>query len=292
MARSTTLKSTGQGGPLRRRRRLVVRLLMVAAVLGVLAVGAVAWLYRALPRRAAAELGRLLNARVEMGAVDLGRDGSVSIAGLVLRPREPETRRDNTILRAEQVRAKFSRRSLLRLSPRVTEIRVAGFLLDVQLNLNTGRWNIGSLRFNAPRAGDGAGLPTLSLQGGKLRYCRISGAQQEVVLSVPIEARFGREFETDPTYSFEIKTPKLAGGYGESRLSGRWRPRSVLPGPGYALTQAAQLTLAGGLSSTDIPEARHERSARPARAPSGSTGVLRPGRPRIGMAAEPAGILR
>ncbi len=252
MAHLTRLAMTAGSGRVR-RRRILVRLLVVLGVLAVLAVGAVAWLQRVLPRIAATEIGRLMNARVEMGAITLRRDGSVSVAGLVVRPKQAEPLYDNTILRAENVYAKFSRRSLLALSPQVTDIRVEGFLLDAQLNLNTARWNIGTLRFNASGGGGGGDFPSISLQRGKLRYCKISGVQQEVVMSIPIEARFGRDFEDDPSYSFEIKTAKLSGGYGDSRLSGRWRPGSMLAGPGYTLTDMAELTIAGGLSSTDIP---------------------------------------
>ena len=243
---------TADAGRLRRRRRLLIRLLIVVAVIGVLATGAAVWLHQALPRIAAREIGRLLNARVETGAIDLCLDGSVSVAGLVVRPKQEESRYDNTILRAENIYARFDRRSLLSLSPRVTDLRLEDFLLDVQLDLNTGRWNVGTLRLNAS-SGQGGGIPTINLLRGKLRYCKISGAQQEVVMSIPIEARFGREAEGDPGYSFEIKTAKLSGGYGDSRLSGHWRPYAIREGPGYALPEPAELTLAGGLSSADIP---------------------------------------
>ncbi len=235
-----------------RRRRILVRLLIIVGVLGALVIGAAAWLNRALPRIAATEIGRLMNARLEMGKITLRRNGSVSVAGLVVRPKQAEPLYDNTILRADNVYAKFSRRSLLRLSPQVTEIRVEDFLLDVQLNLDTARWNIGTLGFNAA-GGGGGGLPALSLQRGKLRYCKVSGVQQEVVMSIPIEARFGRDLEADPSYGFEIKTAKLSGGYGDSRLSGRWRPGLMSMGSGHTLADTAELTLAGGLSSTDIP---------------------------------------
>jgi hypothetical protein len=257
MARSTILDMTADAGRLRRRRRFRVRVLLVAAVLGVVVAGAALWLRQALPRIAAAEIGRLMNARVETGAFDLRRDGSVSVAGLVIRPKEHESAYDNTILRAENVYAHFSWRSLLSLAPRVTDIRVENFLLDVQLDLQTGRWNVGSLRFHGSRGG-GGGLPTISLQRGKLRYCKVgsqvqstaggvpvAGAAQEVVMSVPIEARFGRKAQAYPAYSFEIQTSKLSGGYGDSNLVGEW----TLPVAG----QAGRLTVAGGLSSTDIP---------------------------------------
>ncbi len=83
---------TADAGRLRRRRRFRVRVLIVVAVLGVAVAGAALWLRQALPRIAAAEIGRLMNARVETGAFDLRRDGSVSVAGLVIRPNEREGR--------------------------------------------------------------------------------------------------------------------------------------------------------------------------------------------------------
>ncbi|MBM4029158.1 MAG: hypothetical protein FJ280_27735, partial [Planctomycetes bacterium] len=254
------------GARRRRRRRLVQRLLIVLGVLGVLAAGGALWLRQALPQIAAAQIGRLLNAHVEMGKIQLGRNGLVSVAGLVVRPREQwpgtggsqevarVTDHGDTILRADKVLARFDRRSLLLLAPRVTELCLQGFLLDARLNLDTGRWNFETLRFNAPPRGRGGeGLPALRLQEGKLRYCKISGVRQEVVMSVPIEARFGREALEDPSYSFSIWTSTLSGGYGTSRLTGRWWPGSVLEGPGYAVPEPAELTLSGGLSSSDLP---------------------------------------
>ena len=235
---------TADAGKLRRRRRFRFRVLLVLTVLGVAVAGAALWLRQALPRIAAAEIGRLMNARVETGAFDLHGDGSVSVAGLVIRPNEQKAAYDNTILRAENVYAHFSRRSLLSLAPRVTDIRIENFLLDVQLDLQTGRWNVGDLRFRGPRGG-GGDMPTISLQRGKLRYCKAAGAAQEVVMSVPVEARFGHKTEAYPAYGFEIKTSKLSGGYGDSNLVGEW----TMPVAG----QAGKLTVAGGLSSTDIP---------------------------------------
>jgi hypothetical protein len=235
-----------------------VRLLIVLAVLGVVLAGAGIWLYRALPRIAAAEIGRLINGQVETGAFYPHRDGSVTVTGLAIRPRqgqgtpnakdrvwEPQLLYDDTILRADHVYAKFSRRSLLSLSPRVTAIGIEDFLLDAQLNLNTGRWNIGSLRFNASR-NEGGAMPVIRLVRGKLRYCKISGVKQEVVMSIPVEVQFEPSVEGNRGYRFEVRTAKLAGGYGQSNLTGHWLP---CRGPG----EPGELTVAGGLSSTDIP---------------------------------------
>ena len=226
-------------GKRRRWRRVFVRVLIVLAVVGVFLLGAGVWLARALPGLAAAQIGRLTNTRVRMGAFHFRWDGSVSIDGLVLQPLREEPRYDPTILRAKSVSARVERRSLLRLSPRVTEIRLQDFLLDAQMDLETGRWNVGDLRFR-PRPGGGGGtIPAFHLQRGKLRYAKVSGGKVEIVTSVPVEASFGRDDQPGGGYRFALRTSRLAGGHGASRLSGCWRP--------------GELTLAGGLSSTDIP---------------------------------------
>lgn len=209
------------------------------AVVCLLIVMAGVWLSRSLPGIVAAEVGRLTNTRVEAGSVTFRLDGSISIDGLVIRPAHDETGYDNTILRAKTVHAHLSRRSLLSLSPRVTNLHVEDFVLDVQMDLDTERWNVGTLRFGRSGGRDGRGtIPAVQLQNGKLRYREVSAGKGEIVMSVPVEARFGTD-PAYPGYGFEIKTSRLSGGYGESHLSGHWRP--------------GELTVAGGLSSTDMP---------------------------------------
>ena len=238
MAHSTSPDRAARTRGRRRWRRILLGVLIVVAVIGVLIAGLGLWLARALPRIAAAEIGRLTNTYVQTGAIDFHLDGSVAVDGLAIRPIQPQSRYDDTILRARNVYARFDRGSLLLLSPRVTEIRIEDFLLDVQLNLDSGQWNVSGLRLRSSGSGGGA-KPAIELQQGKLRYCKVSGGDVEVVTSIPIEARFGQGMSAYGGYGFEVKTAKLSSGYGESRLSGYWRP--------------GELTLAGGLSSTNIP---------------------------------------
>lgn len=213
-------------------------LIAAAAVCTLIAVAGV-WLSRSLPGIVAAEIGRLTNTRVEAGAFDFRLDGSISIDGLAARPVHEEPGYDNTILRAGNVYARFSRRSLLSLRPRMTNLQIQDFVLDVQMDLDTRQWNVGTLQFNRPRGETGRGtIPDVQLHGGKLRYTKISDGKAEIVMSVPVEAKFGTD-PNNPGYAFEIKTSKLSGGYGESHLSGSWQP--------------GELTVAGGLSSADLP---------------------------------------
>lgn len=220
------------------RRRILVRGLTVIAIVAIALAATAIWVARALPRIAVAEISRLTNTRIETGAFDFHRDASVSIDGLVIRPKRGQLLYDDTILRAKNVYARFSPGSVFLLSPKLTEIRIEDFILDAQFDLDTGQWNIGDLQVNLPQGGSGA-MPAVVLQQGKLRYCKASGGKTEVVTSVPIEARFGFGKKPGRGYEFEIKTAKLSGGHGESSLSGYWRP--------------GELAFAGGLSSTDIP---------------------------------------
>lgn len=221
------------------RRRILVRAFaLISVVVAALAlVGG--WVVRALPGIAAAEISRLTNTQIEMGAVSFRRDASVSIDDLVIRPGRPQLLYDDAILRAENVDAKFSLPSLLLLAPRVTEIRIEGFTLNVQCDLDTGQWNTEGLELNISPGRRAGAVPAISLTEGNLRYGRVSGGQIDVAMSVPIEARLAPS-ELDPQrHDFEIATGRLSGGYGESRLAGSWQP--------------GRFELAGGLSSSSIP---------------------------------------
>jgi hypothetical protein len=145
---------------------------------------------------------------------------------------------NDTILRAESVYARFSLGSVLLLSPKLTEVQLRNFTIDVRHDLETGQWNIGDLQLNA-RKGGGRALPEISLQRGRLRYGKVAEGKTEIVMSVPVEARFGLGHGPQEGYTFEIKTGRQSGGYGDSVVQGYWRP--------------GELAFAGGLSSTDIP---------------------------------------
>ncbi|MBN1362297.1 MAG: hypothetical protein JW993_17005 [Sedimentisphaerales bacterium] len=221
------------------RRRILIRALIALSVIAVALAVVGIWVAKALPGIAAAEISRLTNTRIEMGSFDFRHDASVFINGLVVRPEREQLFYDDAILLADSVYAKFSLRSLLLLAPRVTEIRIQDFRLDVQCDLDSGQWNVGGLQLNVSSPIADGPVPTISLVEGKLRYCRVSGGEVDVAMSVPIEARLGPSGRAPRRYEFEIKTATLSGGYGKSHLTGSWQP--------------GRFELAGGLSSTDIP---------------------------------------
>ncbi|MCP4609283.1 MAG: hypothetical protein GY845_11275 [Planctomycetes bacterium] len=83
-------------------------------------------------------------------------------------------------------------------------------------------------------------MPRIHLKAGTLQYSKMSNGKVEVALSVPVNAKFGFDEETQKGYSFEINTATLISGYGNSHLAGFWKPGSV--------------TIGGGISSVLVPE--------------------------------------
>ncbi len=128
---------------------------------------------------------------------------------------------------------------MLLLKPRLKVIDVNDFVFNTQYDLDTGWWNLSDLKIRPPKSTSGK-IPRISLVGGTLRYSKIENGKVKVALSVPVNARFGLDEERKDAYSFDITTATLASGYGNSHLTGLWKP--------------GILTVAGGISSVDVPE--------------------------------------
>ncbi len=113
-------------------------------------------------------------------------------------------------------------------------------MLDVQLDLDTGRWNVGSSAVQPiPRRRPAARSPPIQLHGGKLRYSKVSGGKAEVVMSVPVEARFGSGPEPRRATASRSRRPRSPAATAKAtsagtggRASSRWPadcPRRICP---------------------------------------------------------------
>ena len=209
----------------------------------VLILAALLWLFfilagRALCHIALGQIAELTNTKIKTESVNFHTDGSVLIKELVISPYKNRSY-DDTILKAETVYARFSLSSLLLLRPRLKVIDVNDFVFSAQNDLDTGWWNLSALKIKPPE-GTAGKMPRIHLKAGTLQYSKISNGQVKVAVSVPLNARFGFDDQTQDGYSFDITTATMASGYGKSRLKGFWKPGIV--------------TIAGGISSVDVPE--------------------------------------
>jgi len=184
------------------------------------------------------QIAELTNTRIKAESVDYHANGSVFIENLVISPYKKRSD-DDTILEAETVYARFSLSSLLLLRPRLKEIDVNDFVFNAQYDLDTGSWNLSALKVMLPKRGAGR-MPRVHLEAGTLQYSKISNGQVKVALSVPLNARFEFDEETQEGYTFSMTTATMARGFGKSYLTGFWKPGRV--------------TVAGGIASMDVPE--------------------------------------
>jgi len=221
-----------------RRPRGIFRRILSCVLLAVLL-----WVFyiaagRALCYIAMRQIAGLTNTKIRTESVAFHSDGSVYIKDFTISPYEAQAG-DDTILRAENVYARFNLRSFLSLRPTLKVIDVNDFVFNAQYDIDTAGWNLSALKLK-PLPRGSAGMPTIRLRGGTLQYSKISKGRAKVALSAPLDARFGPDGQQQDGYSFEITTAATASGFGQSRLTGHWKPGVV--------------TIAGGISSVDVAE--------------------------------------
>jgi len=208
-----------------------------------LILAAVLWLGfilggRALCRIAIEQIAELTGTKIKAESIDFHTNGSVFIKNLVVSPYEKQGG-DDFILKAETLWGRFRLGSLLLLRPRLKVISVNDFVFNARYDLDRGLWNLSALKIKMPKGGGSGEMPLIVLEGGVLQYSKISNGQVKVAAEAPLAARFGFDRETQDGYGFEISTARMASGYGKSRLTGYWKPGTIV--------------ITGGVSSTDIP---------------------------------------
>ncbi|MBN2182187.1 MAG: AsmA-like C-terminal domain-containing protein [Sedimentisphaerales bacterium] len=214
--------------------RWLVSLLILAVLLWFLYIYAV----RALCHIALGQIAELTNTKISVDSVDFHTDGSVYIENLVIRPRKSQND-FAAILEADKVHARFSPGSILLLRPRLQVIDINDFVFNAQYDLDTGRSNLSELEIKPPEHSFSK-MPGIHLNRGRLLYSKISQGRQEVSASMPVHANFGPDEESQQGYVFDITTATMASGFGQSRLTGKWKRGLV--------------TFTGGISSMDVPE--------------------------------------
>jgi len=216
----------------------VFRRCTISIIILVILASLYALLVQKLPNMAMDQIGRLTHTDLKAKSITLGLNGAVEIRDLVILPKD-KTLSKNAILKADTVRAKFSRLSLLLLNPKLKHVLIRNFLLDAQFNRDVDLWNIEGMAINTPKTGNPGVMPAIVLENGVLRYSAIERDFVDVLASIPVDATFDLNKITEQGHHFQIKTDHVFQKIGQSTLNGYWVPGRV--------------TLTGGLSSRDTP---------------------------------------
>ncbi|MCF7975386.1 MAG: AsmA-like C-terminal domain-containing protein [Phycisphaerae bacterium] len=216
----------------------VIRRCAISVLVPLTVIVLYALLVNQLPNLAIEQIGKLTHTDLGAKSVTLRLNGAVEIRDLIILPKDQALRK-STILKAETVRVKFSRLSLLLLKPKLKHILIRNFLLDAQFNKDVDLWNIEGMAIDTLKAEKSSIMPAIVLENGVLRYSTIEKKFINVLASVPIDATFELNEITEQGHHFQIKTANIFQNVGQSILNGFWIPGRV--------------TVTGGLSSRDTP---------------------------------------
>ncbi|MHC4744265.1 MAG: hypothetical protein ACYS8Z_20305, partial [Planctomycetota bacterium] len=218
--------------------RRVVRWFIFLSVLSVACWFGFMFTGRMLCRVAIREMAKLTNTEIDIRSVDFRSDGLALIEELVVNPKNNEDP-NKTILRAQEVSARFDVGSLFKLKPKLRQIDVNDFVFNAQYDLRSANWNLSAIKLDLPGTSAGS-VPVVTLRNGTLQYTKILDSASKVAASMPLSARLKYDPVVKKGYRFDLKTATQAGRPGESRLTGMWRP--------------GHLEFAGGVASADVSE--------------------------------------
>ncbi len=190
-------------------------------------------------RVALSQIGELTGTKISAGSIIYHANGTVFIDDLVVKPirnRDPNTE----IISAKKVFARFDKTSLLLIQPRLTTINVNDFVFNAAYDINTGWSNLSDLALKPSVKKGFRKIPNINLESGILQYVKIADGNEQVAMSVPIEADFKSDEHTPQKYNFNITTSTMLSGYGNSHLSGSWIPGDI--------------TITGGIASLSLPQ--------------------------------------
>jgi len=219
------------------RHKKIIRWLLASLLLT-----PVLWLFyieagRILSFLAIRRIAKLTNTNITTGSIEFQTDGSIFIEQLAINPNKGNGH--DTILKAKRVYARINPVSLLLLRPRLQVMDIDNFVFDAQYDLDTGLSNLSGFAIKPPKDRLGR-MPRFSLKNGTLQYSKISNGQSKIAISVPLDANFDFDEESNEGYKFEITTATSSSGLTLNRLQGFWKPGSV--------------TISGGISSVEVPE--------------------------------------
>ncbi len=226
---------SNQSGPAVSGRN-IVRWIFEFAVLAIMLCLLYAAARHALPKIAIGQLSELTNTKIEAKSVSFDPNGSVFIEGLVVKPHRWRSY-DNSILKARSVHAQFSLASVLLLRPRLKEIWVSDFELNIQHDLDRDEWNISALRLPAATSRKYK-IPLVWLEKGKVLYSKVTQGRVRIAAQDSVSASFRPAAELLGGYSFSITTtPKQS--FEKSSIVGLWVP--------------GRIEIGGDISSGDVP---------------------------------------
>ena len=216
----------------------VIRWLSSISILAVLLWVMYLYAGKLLCHIALGQIGEFTNTRIKAGSIKYMANGSVLFTDFVVNPCQSPSGRCE-IIHAKRLFARFNKKSLFLLKPRVEVLDINDFVFNAVYDVNSHWSNLSQLKIK-PTGGGFHKAPDIHLGSGKLQYIKIIDGNEEVALSVPVDADFKSDGSLNRKYNFDITTATMSSGYGLSRLNGSW--------------EHGKVEVTGGVASLSVPK--------------------------------------
>jgi len=212
--------------PQRKKRRWPRKIILVLIILAAVVIVAEKPIESHIIARISSETGT----RIEADSVDLHLNGSFSAKGLRVFNRD--SRSSEPVLKARTFKASIDLLSLFSARPRVSEIVVSDFDLNLRFNRQTGRWSLPEFELFGTSKGR-ATIPAVRLKNGALHITSVDPLDSPSPTTISFDAMVNPV--TGPeNCRFQIETAG-SGPMGKVKLHGCSEP--------------GKLTLTGGLQN-------------------------------------------
>ncbi|MFH1613700.1 MAG: AsmA-like C-terminal domain-containing protein [Planctomycetota bacterium] len=197
-----------------------------------------AWFEHAAREFVVARIEKLTAMRVELDSLSFRPNGSIQIKNLTVYPVK-ETTTGISLLRAETLYARFSLLSLVSAKPRLEELSVKDYVLNIRYDADTGKLNVPRVTFSGSKSRHRK-IPEIKLKKGMLRFSKVLKDTAQNIAVLP--------------FSFELNADKQEGIYNFQIYSTDGQGQLLTNLTGILCTEKpGRISCSGRINSLELP---------------------------------------
>ena len=152
------------------------------------------------------QIEQLTGAKVEIESIDFKSTGFVRMNYLVIGAPTIQPY-ESKILRANKVDVRFSLASIFRLKPKIKKVTIRDYIINVQYNTDTMRWNLAALNIKRS-AKQGCILPFVVVKSGILKLTKVTNDAVADIAIIELDGELRPLRGPGSTYSLYIESKK------------------------------------------------------------------------------------
>ena len=161
------------------------------------------------------QLEEIFGAKVELEDLRFELSGRVSMKGLRIHCADGYAE-CHDLLKAGELKAKFSSLSLFLLNPKLSRLKIEDFEVNSEYDRDSGQWNFAGFKKKGEVSKND--LPRIKIVNGHLRYSARESGELTNIIDIPVES--GSFAGQGKSYEFHFKT-KSKGDFAKSEIHGQ-----------------------------------------------------------------------